>query len=151
MNHNSAKHPEGGFALIQLLMALLIISIIAMPMITSYISSWQQMLAADQRSRARMLARWKMQEQMTISFGEVQNQDPGSCELPDSLPKADDFSCSVRRSSVSGNDGAIRINVTILYNSMLSDGQRSVFCTNEQLEDSNCPDLTSYRANRNTS
>ncbi len=150
MNHTSSNS-EGGFALIQLLMALLIISIIAMPMITSYISSWQQMLAADQRSRARMLARWKLQEQMTIPFGNVQNQDPGSCELPDSLPRADNYSCSVHRSAVSGNDGAIRINVTILYNSMLSEGQRSVFCTNEQLENSNCPDLTSYRANRNSS
>ena len=147
----SRKKSNRGFALIQLLMALAIVSIIAVPMMNSYVSSWQQMLAADKRSQARMLARWKLQEQMSIPFSDVQAQDPGSCSLPDEVPDTDGFSCKVTRSSVTGNPGAIRIDVTILYNSMQSDGQRSVFCTSDQLEDSNCPDLSSYRADRDTS
>jgi Tfp pilus assembly protein PilE len=147
---NSAygKNFRRGFALIQLLMALAIVSIIAVPMMNSYVSSWQQMLAADKRSQARMLARWKLQEQMSIPFSKVQAQDPGSCSLPDEVPDTEGFRCKVTRSSVTGNPGAMRIDVTILYDSMQSGGQRSIFCTSQQLEDSNCPDLSSYRADR---
>ena len=143
---------EGGFALLQVIMALAVISVILVPMVNSYVSSWQQSLAAEKRSRAKMLARWKLDQQMAAEYGDLESVDTEDCQLPGGLPNVEDFQCSVTVEEVNGSAGNFdvrRIDVTILYQSLQSDGERSVFCP--ELEDSSCPDLSSYRTNRSTS
>lgn len=150
----SIKSPESGhagFALLQVIMALAIISVVMVPMVNSYVSSWQQSLAAEKRSRAKMLARWKLEQQMAADFGSLESVDAEDCQLPGGLPDAEDFQCSVTVEEVSGSSGNFdvrRIDVTVLYQSLQSDSERSVFCP--KLEDSTCPDLTTYRTNRST-
>lgn len=140
---------KGGFALLQVIMALAIISVILVPMVNSYVSSWQQSLAADKRSRAKMLARWKLEEQMAADYGSLESTDAEDCQLPGGIPDVEDFQCSVTVEEVSGTSDQFdvqRIDVTVQYQSLQSDHERSVFCP--ELEDSTCPDLSSYRTNR---
>lgn len=143
--------PEGGFALLQVIMALAIISVILVPMVNSYVSSWRQSLAAEKRSRAKMLVRWKLEKQMAVDFGSLESVDAEDCQLPGEIPDVEDFQCSVTVEELNGSSSNFdvrRIDVTILYQSLQSDGERSVFCP--ELEDSSCPDLTTYRTNRST-
>lgn len=142
---------EGGFALLQVIMALAIISVILVPMVNSYVSSWQQSLAAEKRSRAKMLARWKIEQQLAANYGDLESVDAEECQLPGGIPDVDEYQCSVTVEDVGGSSGQFevrRIDVTVLYQSLQSDGERSVFCP--ELEDSSCPDLSTYRTNRST-
>lgn len=135
-----------GFSLLPLLIAITIIGIIVVPLLNGYVSSWQRTLAADQRSKAHMLARWKLQEQMSIDYASLADQDKASCNLPSNLPEIDKYDCKVVVENVqssSSNFEVSRIDITIFFNSVDSQGNRSVFCA--EITDANCPDLTTFR------
>lgn len=96
-----------------------------------------------------MLAQWKLQEQMSIPYGDVNDTDQSDCDLASNLPEANQYNCKVVVNNVnssSSNFDVKRIDVTVFYNSMTSEGTRSVFCTN--ISGSSCPDLTTYRTRR---
>ncbi|MFB6226950.1 MAG: prepilin-type N-terminal cleavage/methylation domain-containing protein [bacterium] len=118
------------FTLIEVLVALTLLSVAVVPLTTSYVVSWRSSQDAHRRSRAVMLSQWKMAELRAEDGYEVTSQSRSECELkpPYDETGSDMFDCTVAVESSDEFNDTKRVTVTILYDSPFG-GESSVDIT----------------------
>lgn len=130
---------EAGVTLIELLVTIVILGVIMAPMVEGYVFAWQTSLDAQRRSKAVMLANWKIEELRTTKgysgLSDVDSISRTDCTLPDPYGSTSGdvkYECSVTVEAVDGLDpnfAAEKVSLKIYYPSIIKGGEtRTVNC-----------------------
>lgn len=118
-----------GFSLIELMVTVAIIGIAIVPIMMSYVRTWQTTIAAKRLTIATMLARKEIEKlQATTSFG---NMSTGNT-TGNFTGAHDDYSWKRKISKLNGSSNsynAKKIQIRVNYNSILTGSKRSVTCS----------------------
>lgn len=147
----SPRSSQAGFSLIELLVTIAILGIIMGPMVSAYVFAMQTSIDAQRRSKAVMLANWKV-EQLRAEKGfsglETGTTDKSSCSLPapyNSSDKGIEYNCEIIVEEVSGTDpnfAAKKVEIKIFYDSVVTGNERTITCGDAS--DCNAADYATY-------
>ncbi len=124
-----------GFTLVELLVAIVILGVAIVPMVDAYVQSWTASIEADRKTRAIMLARWKIERvRSNTSYDALSGIDRSSCSLPTGYWESDggEYGCEVNVTTVPGSDTfeAKKIGVKVFFSSVVYKNERTITCTN---------------------
>lgn len=88
---------DDGYTLVEVLVALTLLSVAIIPLMTSYVVSWRSSEDGHRRSRAAMLARWKMGQLRAVEgFTGVSSKSVSDCVLKEPYRSVGDtYDCKI--------------------------------------------------------
>ena len=128
---------QHGFTLIELLVTIVILGVVMTPMVQSYVFAWKTSIDSARKSKAVMLANWKIEMlKNKDGYDGVSGEDWSSCTLPDRYTDGDgvEYQCkvtvdaSIEEDAIDPNFKAKQVSLKISYPSIIQNQRRTINC-----------------------